>query len=555
MAGQNEGIVQQIEELNLKYMRDQNTIILAIQDGTQDIANSEALNKALSVDPEGKRTVGVLTKLDLLQRPEEKEKVARVLENKTKPLELGYFGVISAPDLDFSVKTLMADTAFQKARVSGRLGTDSLRQFITQLLANKVEKLIPGLEQNSREELQRVESLLKENNRFDDASTDYDDIIAKLVEEVMDRIKISLDGLSTNVDIEEIGPGASLNEKIKAGVIEASKTARQTYSVVELHKKLMTAKRNVHGIRDDLLPQQQVLEIGVHLLTESYRDPMKKLLQESYEFLTSSIQMILKDTLGFYEKFERVVMEIIQTEIGKNKLKAEEYMDVQVDLHKRFVNCEHVEFTKSTELLKKNGGMRYKNNFNLWFKEGIPNDKQNNEENGLNNDQDDSGAVEEVVDRALGATFGSQLVNLGVEKVRGFVTRLQAKKEDVDVHFNKLPTEAGEQAQWHLDLLLQYMEIVDKALVDEIPKIYIMMLVYKTLDFLAGGNRYPTSLLRKVQKECQDGQRKKEVLKKSFAYEEIIRSLKERQRVCTETISVIQRTVDKLKLLKQNKSR
>ena len=162
MAGQNEGIVQQIEELNLKYMRDQNTIILAIQDGTQDIANSEALNKALSVDPEGKRTVGVLTKLDLLQRPEEKEKVARVLENKTKPLELGYFGVISAPDLDFSVKTLMADTAFQKARVGGRLGTDSLRWFITQLLVNKVEKLIPGLEQDSREELQRFESLLKE---------------------------------------------------------------------------------------------------------------------------------------------------------------------------------------------------------------------------------------------------------------------------------------------------------------------------------------------------------------------------------------------------------
>ena len=48
VAGQNEGIVQQIEELNLKYMRDPNTIILAIQDGTQDIANSEALNSQQS---------------------------------------------------------------------------------------------------------------------------------------------------------------------------------------------------------------------------------------------------------------------------------------------------------------------------------------------------------------------------------------------------------------------------------------------------------------------------------------------------------------------------
>ena len=98
--------------------------------------------------------------------------------------------------------------------------------------------------------------------------------------------------------------------------------------------------------------------------------------------------------------------------------------------------------------------------------------------------------------------------------------------------------------------------IVDKSLVDEIPKTYIMMLVFRTLDFLAGGNSYETSLLRKVQKECQgqDGQKKKEVLEKSFAHEEMIRNLKERQRVCTGTISVIQETRHKLKNIKQKKS-
>ena len=283
VAGQNEGIVQLIEELNLKYMRDPNTIILAIQDGTQDIANSEALNKALSVDPEGKRTVGVLTKLDLLQRSVDKEKVARVLENKTKPLQLGYFGVVSDTDLSHSNTALMADPAFQAARGTDtdRLVIDSLRRFITHLLANKVEKLIPGLEQQSREELLRVENLLRENVRFDDANIDYDDIIAKLVEEAIARIKISLDGLSNRVDIKEIAAGASLNEKIKAGVIEASKTARQTYKVEEFHDQLVKAKRNVHGIRDNLLPQELVLEIGVSLLTETYREPMKKLLQDS----------------------------------------------------------------------------------------------------------------------------------------------------------------------------------------------------------------------------------------------------------------------------------
>ena len=42
----------------------------------------------------------------------------------------------------------------------------------------------------------------------------------------------------------------------------------------------------------------------------------------------------------------------------------------------------------------------------------------------------------------------------------------------------------------HVDFCLEYMEIVDKALVDEVPKIFILMLVHKLLDFLQGGESY-----------------------------------------------------------------
>ena len=153
--------------------------------------------------------------------------------------------------------------------------------------------------------------------------------------------------------------------------------------------------------------------------------------------------------------------------------------------------------------------------------------------------------------------MGSSLVNLGVQQVRGFVNRLQKKIEAGDagdVRFNKLPSEADEEAQMHMDLCLEYMEIVDKALVDQIPKIFILMLVHRTLDFLSGGDGYRTSLLRKVQKECQDERKKKEVLEKSFAHEEMIKNLKERQKICIDTIRVIQDTLNQLKLIKQRRS-
>ena len=80
-------------------MKDENTIILAIQDATQDIGASEALKHALiaphAVDPEGKRTIGVLTKLDKLEEGSDTDRAIDILENRTKPLKLGYIGVVN----------------------------------------------------------------------------------------------------------------------------------------------------------------------------------------------------------------------------------------------------------------------------------------------------------------------------------------------------------------------------------------------------------------------------------------------------------------------------
>ena len=62
-------------------------------------------------------------------------------------------------------------------------------------------------------------------------------------------------------------------------------------------------------------------------------------------------------------------------ELNLNKSRAENYLDMIIDMHKRFVNSEHVEFRKMRKL-KKGMGIRYKNNFNLWFQEEIPSENK-----------------------------------------------------------------------------------------------------------------------------------------------------------------------------------
>jgi hypothetical protein len=50
------------------YIEKPNSIILAVSPANQDIATSDALRLARSFDPNGERTVGVLTKLDLMDK-------------------------------------------------------------------------------------------------------------------------------------------------------------------------------------------------------------------------------------------------------------------------------------------------------------------------------------------------------------------------------------------------------------------------------------------------------------------------------------------------------
>jgi dynamin-like GTPase MGM1, mitochondrial len=92
VAGKNQPpeLKQKISDLCDKYIQAPN-IILAISAADVDLANSTALRASRRVDPRGERTIGVITKMDLV----DPERGASVLSDKKYPLRLGYVGVVS----------------------------------------------------------------------------------------------------------------------------------------------------------------------------------------------------------------------------------------------------------------------------------------------------------------------------------------------------------------------------------------------------------------------------------------------------------------------------
>ncbi|KAK9477552.1 hypothetical protein V1514DRAFT_296013 [Lipomyces japonicus] len=89
-ADQPESLKSKISQLCDNYIAAPN-IILAISAADVDLANSTALRASRRVDPRGERTIGVITKLDLV----EPERAIEVLKNKNYPLQMGYVGVVS----------------------------------------------------------------------------------------------------------------------------------------------------------------------------------------------------------------------------------------------------------------------------------------------------------------------------------------------------------------------------------------------------------------------------------------------------------------------------
>jgi replication fork clamp-binding protein CrfC len=92
VVGQNQPLElkQKISELCDKYIQPPN-VILAISAADVDLANSTALRASRRVDPRGERTIGVVTKMDLV----DPVRGAAILNDKQYPLRLGYVGVVS----------------------------------------------------------------------------------------------------------------------------------------------------------------------------------------------------------------------------------------------------------------------------------------------------------------------------------------------------------------------------------------------------------------------------------------------------------------------------
>jgi Dynamin family/Dynamin central region len=143
--------MQMVRNMVHGYMKNPRSVMLAVVPANVDIATQEILEMAEDVDPDGHRTLGVLTKPDLVDKGAENS-VVELIEGRRHQLTLGWY-VVKNPGQSQSPSSAKERFALEDAFFKGempwngldrdRLGVTSLRIRLQEILAKHIRREFP----------------------------------------------------------------------------------------------------------------------------------------------------------------------------------------------------------------------------------------------------------------------------------------------------------------------------------------------------------------------------------------------------------------------------
>ncbi|KAG4070530.1 hypothetical protein HA402_001228 [Bradysia odoriphaga] len=177
VGDQPQNIADDIKDMIYDYIRKDNCLMLAVTPATMALAVSSALSMAQDVDPEGLRTIGVITKLDEIGKGTNARKI---LDNELKPLRRGFVGVVNRSEQDLMDKkdiTAALKTEanfFRKSKVyrdiADRLGTPYLQRVLNQQLTEHIREKLPSLKDKFHKHMLTLEKEVEQYNDVADMS-------------------------------------------------------------------------------------------------------------------------------------------------------------------------------------------------------------------------------------------------------------------------------------------------------------------------------------------------------------------------------------------------
>ncbi|XP_064077076.1 dynamin isoform X14 [Vanessa tameamea] len=343
-------IEQQIKAMIFQFIRRESCLILAVTPANTDLANSDALKLAKEVDPQGLRTIGVITKLDLM---DEGTDARDVLENKLLPLRRGYIGVVNRSQKDIDGRkdisaALAAERKFflshpSYRHIADRLGTPYLQRVLNQQLTNHIRDTLPGLRDKLQKQLLTLEKDVEQYKHFrpDDPSIKTKAML-QMIQQLQTDFERTIEGSgSAQINTNELSGGAKINrlfhERFPFEIV------KMEFDEKELRREIAFAIRNIHGIRVGLFTPDMAFEAIVKKQIARLKEPSLKCVDLVVQEL-SNVVRVCTERMSRYPRLREETERIIMSHVRSREQQCKEQLVLFVDCELAYMNTNHEDF-------------------------------------------------------------------------------------------------------------------------------------------------------------------------------------------------------------------
>ncbi|KAF2629218.1 hypothetical protein BU25DRAFT_409126 [Macroventuria anomochaeta] len=348
-------IERQIQDMVLKQISKPNAIILAVTAANTDLANSDGLKLAREVDPEGQRTIGVLTKVDLM---DEGTDVVDILAGRIIPLRLGYVPVVNRGQRDIENKKAIShalehERSFFENHKAYRnkaayCGTPYLARKLNLILMMHIKQTLPDIKARISSSLQKYQLELGQlgNSMLGNSSN----IVLNMITEFTNEYRGVLDGNNQELSATELSGGARISfvyHELYANGVKAVDPFDQVKDV-----DIRTVLYNSSGSSPALFVGTTAFELIVKQQIKRLEDPSLKCVSLVYDELIRILgQLLNKPTFRRYPALKEKLYAVVVQFFKKAMEPTNKLVRDLVGMEAVYINTGHPDFINGSRAM------------------------------------------------------------------------------------------------------------------------------------------------------------------------------------------------------------
>ncbi|KAL0095533.1 Dynamin family protein [Phycomyces blakesleeanus] len=344
-------IEKQIRDLIMDYISKPNSIILAVTPANSDLVNSDSLKIARQVDPEGKRTVGVLTKLDLMDAG---TNALDILTGRSYPLKLGFVGVVNRSQQDILTNKPMKDALksenlfFQQhsayRNIYARCGTQYLSKLLNTILLAHIKEKLPELRSKLSSLISQTQQDLSQYGEPSLAAEPihHGTLILRMLTRFANAFVAAIDGTSSEMSTKELCGGARIYYIFNNVFGHALDAIRPCANLT--NNDIRTAIRNSTGPRPSLFVPEIAFDLLVKPQIKLLETPSLRCVELVYEELMKICHNSEDKEMMRYPKLQTRLIEVVSELLQERLSPTSTYVESLIAIERAYINTNHPDF-------------------------------------------------------------------------------------------------------------------------------------------------------------------------------------------------------------------